>query len=55
MKSPCIAYCQIDKSTGLCQGCKRSIVEIRNWRHYTDSERDEIMSSLSQRSVDKNT
>ncbi len=29
--SPCIKVCAIDRDTGLCRGCKRSLEEIRAW------------------------
>lgn len=45
MKSPCIAACKnID---GICSGCKRTMDEIANWRHYDDAKRQAIMDRLS--------
>lgn len=29
--SPCTSVCQIDTSTGLCQGCLRTLDEIACW------------------------
>ena len=29
--SPCISVCRMDASTGLCEGCLRTIDEIAAW------------------------
>lgn len=29
--SPCMSVCQMDKNLGLCQGCLRTLDEIRAW------------------------
>ena len=29
--SPCMSVCQMDESLGLCQGCLRTLDEIRAW------------------------
>ncbi|MDW6004875.1 cysteine-rich CWC family protein [Vibrio mangrovi] len=45
MKSPCMANCKNEE--GLCSGCYRTMEEIRQWRHYTDHQREQIMQRLS--------
>ncbi|TYC63247.1 DUF1289 domain-containing protein [Rhodobacterales bacterium] len=49
MVSPCINICQIDRKSGLCTGCLRSLDEIAGWATFTDHERLEIMAVLDQR------
>lgn len=46
MESPCIAVCIISATDGLCEGCRRSRLEIARWSSYTDSERRQIMQDL---------
>lgn len=31
IESPCIGVCSMDESTGFCQGCYRTIDEIKGW------------------------
>jgi predicted Fe-S protein YdhL (DUF1289 family) len=31
LPSPCMSVCQMDEASGLCQGCLRTIDEIRAW------------------------
>jgi uncharacterized protein len=47
--SPCILVCSIDTDTGFCFGCGRTRDEIGGWMNYTNDERAEIMSTLSDR------
>ena len=37
--SPCISVCAIDKATGLCTGCLRTLDEIAAWSVLDDDER----------------
>jgi len=34
--SPCMSVCQMDASTGLCQGCLRTLDEIGRWGNADD-------------------
>lgn len=47
--SPCIGICKLDDATGLCDGCGRSLAEIRGWKTYSDEEKRRIMALLKQR------
>ena len=47
--SPCISVCQIDDTTGLCLGCRRSIDEIRDWIIMPKEEREKLLEALAQR------
>lgn len=49
METPCISVCVIDKATGLCEGCARSVPEIARWSAMTSSERRAIMQQLPAR------
>ena len=46
MNSPCIQLCQIDRTTGLCAGCARSLDEIAGWAGFSEERRAEIMDDL---------
>lgn len=47
--SPCISVCRINEQTGLCQGCFRSIDEIRDWIIMPPAERQKLLAELKQR------
>ncbi len=49
MESPCVNICDVDRETGLCMGCGRTIDEIARWASMTDPERREIMDVLAAR------
>jgi predicted Fe-S protein YdhL (DUF1289 family) len=49
METPCINVCEIDKATGYCSGCGRTIAEISGWAAMTGAERRRIMSELKSR------
>lgn len=40
VRSPCIGVCVLDKTWGqMCIGCHRFVIEISNWRYYSDDEK----------------
>lgn len=49
MKSPCTKICQIDRTTGFCLGCQRTLDEIAAWASMTAAERDKVMMDLPRR------
>ncbi len=49
VKSPCVAVCQINRATGICTGCRRTLSEIANWLQLSDDERRVIMDDLPNR------
>ena len=51
METPCIKICLIDRETGLCEGCRRSIGEIAAWWTLGDEQRRRIMALLPGRSL----
>jgi predicted Fe-S protein YdhL (DUF1289 family) len=40
---------------GFCQGCYRTVEEIREWWNMTDQEREKVMGALDQRLLDNTT
>ena len=51
VSTPCIHVCVIDRDTGLCLGCARTIDEIARWSGLTEAERQRIMAELPRRKV----
>ena len=49
LPSPCISICKLNKSTGFCDGCFRTINEISQWPSMTDVERMSLLEILRQR------
>jgi predicted Fe-S protein YdhL (DUF1289 family) len=47
--SPCVSTCVMDEDTGLCQGCLRTLDEIRLWGNADQDDRREIWSRIAQR------
>jgi predicted Fe-S protein YdhL (DUF1289 family) len=47
--SPCISVCRIDASTGLCEGCTRTLSEIAEWGTMPDTERLEVWARIARR------
>ena len=46
VKSPCKNVCELDPSTGLCLGCKRTIDEISNWNFKDAKEKKIIIKKI---------
>jgi len=53
--SPCIGVCAINDSNGFCQGCYRTVEEIREWWNMSDQDREKVMGTLDQRLLDNTT
>lgn len=49
--SPCDSTCRIDRTTGWCQGCKRTLTEIADWPMLTASEKRRVLEELEGREV----
>ena len=49
LPSPCISICKLNKSTGFCDGCFRTINEISQWPSMTDVDRMSLLETLRQR------
>ena len=49
--SPCINICQMDATSGLCQGCFRTLDEITAWAGASDEARLAVLAEVEQRRV----
>lgn len=49
VQSPCIGVCSIDEISGFCQGCYRTIDEIKNWWDMSQPEQTNLINKLEQR------
>jgi predicted Fe-S protein YdhL (DUF1289 family) len=47
--SPCISICRLDDATGWCEGCWRTIDEIRDWIILTPDERRAVLTRVAER------
>ncbi|WP_296951736.1 DUF1289 domain-containing protein [uncultured Massilia sp.] len=47
--SPCINVCKMSPATGLCEGCLRTIDEIRAWRAASDDDKRAIWAEIRRR------
>ena len=47
--SPCVAVCQIDRASGHCLGCWRTIEEISGWSRFDGERRLQIIAELHER------
>lgn len=47
--SPCNNICDIDRVSGLCAGCLRTLDEIAIWGSATDAQRQAILTQLPHR------
>jgi predicted Fe-S protein YdhL (DUF1289 family) len=49
MLSPCIHICAIDRPSGFCVGCGRTIEEIGGWTALSDRQRQQLRHALPAR------
>jgi len=49
--SPCTGVCRIDRATGGCAGCGRTLSEIAAWPSATPQAKRAILARLSARSA----
>jgi len=47
--SPCLNVCRMDTGSGLCEGCLRTIEEIREWGRSDDAAKKAMWVNISQR------
>lgn len=46
--SPCVSVCRMD-AQGLCEGCLRSLHEIRQWSSASDADKRAVWSAIESR------
>jgi predicted Fe-S protein YdhL (DUF1289 family) len=51
VKSPCIGVCAVDEDSGLCQGCYRTLDEIKAWWDMAQGEQKSLLMSLEERQL----
>ena len=49
IQSPCIGVCSMDDSTGLCQGCYRTMDEIQGWWDLDNMQKQAVIDIASER------
>jgi predicted Fe-S protein YdhL (DUF1289 family) len=49
VKSPCIQVCIMDRETGFCLGCHRTMEELVAWREMSDADRSALVAELPSR------
>ncbi|MDZ7939317.1 MAG: YbaK/EbsC family protein [Rhodoferax sp.] len=47
--SPCVNVCRMDTGSGLCEGCFRTIDEIREWSRSDDGGKQQVWALIHQR------
>ncbi|MEP7206111.1 MAG: DUF1289 domain-containing protein [Casimicrobiaceae bacterium] len=47
--SPCISVCVLDRATGWCTGCLRTIDEIATWGNLDNPSRRAVIDQLPSR------
>jgi len=47
--TPCVNICIVDRESGLCLGCLRTLAEVAGWTAFSDAERAAIMAELPTR------
>lgn len=51
VKSPCIGVCAVDEVSGLCQGCYRTIDEIKGWWDMAQEDQKKLLTTLEERQL----
>jgi predicted Fe-S protein YdhL (DUF1289 family) len=49
--SPCVSVCRMDPQRTYCEGCLRSIDEIKVWRASSDLEKKAIWARIAERAA----
>jgi len=47
--SPCVSVCVVDKTSGMCIGCLRTLKEIGAWRIMTPAEKKAVVEACAAR------
>ena len=49
MPSPCVSLCKMNRDSGLCEGCLRTLDEIIDWGTASEEEKRAIMQAVAKR------
>mgnify|MGYP000335851739 CR=1 FL=1 len=53
VQSPCKGICNLDFATHtVCQGCGRNVDDIKNWRIYTDEQKQTAVIEAKNRLIE---
>jgi predicted Fe-S protein YdhL (DUF1289 family) len=47
--SPCVGVCSMDDTTGFCQGCFRTLEEIRQWWDMDNAAKAAVIKTAAAR------
>ena len=47
--SPCVSLCKMNRDSGLCDGCLRTIDEIINWNEADDAYKHAVWAAIAVR------
>lgn len=53
VRSPCTNVCEIERRSGLCRGCLRTIDEIMAWPTASEAARVAVLAALPARTLAK--
>ena len=53
VESPCVGVCNIDATNGFCQGCYRTVDEIKAWFEMSQTEKKQLILRLEERQLHK--
>jgi uncharacterized protein len=51
--SPCNNICRMNRDTGLCEGCYRTLDEIAAWSALSGDQKREVLERLAARRADR--
>ncbi len=51
VRSPCVNVCRIDRRTGWCEDCRRTLDEIGRWPLAPEAEQRAILAALPGRTI----
>jgi predicted Fe-S protein YdhL (DUF1289 family) len=49
--SPCNRICVVEKASGFCRGCYRTLGEISYWAQFTRTQKLALLEKIAQRKV----
>lgn len=49
--SPCTGICRVSESSGVCDGCCRTLEEIAGWTFYSPAEKCAVLLRVEERRV----
>jgi hypothetical protein len=50
--SPCINVCRMSPTSGLCEGCWRTLDELRQWARSSDADKLAIWAQVERRQLE---